>query len=127
MSYNCLNKITLVSDKLDTSYEMDLFINDLREQFSNENATYKNLYILQRGTRGIIFNFCNMWNGGDFKWLEKLLDKYRHCWVKNEWYENNGMSGVWVGSINKYNQKEVKQMSWNDLPQSEKKMYFIDV
>ena len=126
MSYNCVNRITITCDKIEYSYELDYFIDELRRNNPNENGNYKNIYVLDRGTRGLVFNFSNIWNGGDFKWLEQLLEKYRHCWVKNEWSEINGLAGVWVGYINRYNQKEIKQLSWNDLTSQQKKLYFME-
>jgi hypothetical protein len=125
MAFNCLNRITITCDKIEHAHELDKFIDELRYLNNNENQMYKNIYVLERGERGLVFNFSNMWNGGDFKWLDRLLEKYRNCWVKNEWFENNGLAGIWVGYINRYNQKDVKQLSWNDLTPQQKKLYFM--
>jgi hypothetical protein len=54
------------------------------------------------------------WNP-NYEWLESLLDKYPNCWVKNEWSEEGGFAGVWVGYFNNKNEKIVKQMDWDDI------------
>jgi hypothetical protein len=62
-------------------------------------------------------------NQPDFKWLDSLLDKYPNCWVKNEWNEEGGLAGVWVGSVID-NKKIIKEMDWRDLSIEEQHYFF---
>lgn len=45
----------------------------------------------------IRFKLWSRW-APDFDWLASLLTKYPSCWVKNEWSEEGGMAGVWIGT-----------------------------
>lgn len=63
----------------------------------------------------------------DIKWLNGLLDKYPDCWVKNQWDEEGGMAGVWVGFVDESGKKQVQDMCWRDLCIEEKVYFFKDV
>ena len=36
------------------------------------------------------------------------------CWVKNEWYEEGGLAGVWIGS-KKEDKLYIKELQWEDI------------
>ena len=69
----------------------------------------------------------NIWSpwAPDFEWLSNLLTKYPDCWIKNEWDEEGGMAGVWVGFVDKNNSKIIKQMDWVDLCFEERYYWFL--
>lgn len=113
MSLNCVNRITVTCDKIEYAEEMDRIFEELR-LYNNPNEIYKTVYLLERTPKGIIFNFCNIYNG-DFGWLERMIDRYKNVWIKNEWYsEKNKVEGIWIGYTNMYYRKDIKQLSWTD-------------
>ena len=52
------------------------------------------------------------------------LAKEFFSWVKNEWDEEGGMAGVWVGFVGEDNEKQIQEMHWRDLC-IEEKVYFF--
>ncbi len=76
-----------------------------------------------RGERGV--RIC-IWspNEPDFDWLSDLLYKYPDCWIKNEWDEEGGRAGVWVGFVDNNDNKVIKQMEWADLCLEERDYFF---
>jgi hypothetical protein len=78
----------------------------------------------KRGRRGIHFNMVTAWEP-DYEWLEELLDKYPKCWVKNEWWEEGGFAGVWVGCI-RNGEKIIRQMNWVDICIEGTEFLFMD-
>ena len=65
--------------------------------------------VVQRGAKGIKFNQVTI-GAPDFAWLHSLITNYPNCWIKNEWIEEGGMAGVWVGSVN-----GIRSLTWEDL------------
>jgi hypothetical protein len=64
------------------------------------------------------------WNP-DYEWMESLLQKYPNCWVKNEWSEEAGIAGVWVGFVVN-NQPIVRNLAWEDISIEGKHYLFMD-
>ena len=81
---------------------------------------YKNITIQKKCFKGIIFQQLTAWKP-QYEWLESLLTKYPNCWVKNEWNEEGGIAGVWVGSV----KNGIQSMCWEDLS-IEAKYYIFD-
>ena len=122
MPNDCWNNITIICED---SKELDkLFINELtREEdrdYGIEFYYYKNITIQKKCFNGIIFQQLTAWKP-QYEWLESLLTKYPNCWVKNEWNEEGGIAGVWVGSV----KNGIQSISWEDLS-IEAKYYIFD-
>ena len=122
MPNDCWNNITIICED---SKELDkLFINELtREEgrdYGNVFYYYKNITIQKKCFKGIIFQQLTAWKP-QYEWLESLLTKYPNCWVKNEWNEEGGIAGVWVGSV----KNGIQSISWEDLS-IEAKYYIFD-
>ena len=81
------------------------------------------VHIVKLSKRGFLHVKMYSKNQPDFKWLDSLLDKYPNCWVKNEWNEEGGLAGVWVGSVID-NKKIIKEMDWRDLSIEEQHYFF---
>ena len=114
MPNNCWNHLTIISHN--NSHELDTLI-------SNEFTHNENVKIIQKGPNGIRLTLWSAWQP-DFEWFEGLLVKYPSCWIKNEWDEEGGIAGVWVGYMNnknepnepnKPNEPIIKKLEWDDI------------
>jgi hypothetical protein len=91
----------------------------------NKELEYnKHVTMIKRGCLGIIFEIWSPWNP-DYKWLESLLEKYPNCWVKNEWHEEGGLAGVWIGYFDE-NEVVIHNYCWQDLCIEEKYYLFLE-
>jgi len=104
MPNDCWNTITITCYTVE---EMNNFVSN--ELQSQEKKYHPNIVIMKKKEKGIKFSQTTAWNP-DYKWLESLVAKYPGAWIKNEWYEEGGFAGVWVGSV-----KGTKFMEWEDL------------
>ena len=116
MPNDCFNHITITCEDISKIEELNaLIINELQHKSVNEKYVYNDtVNMLTRGHRGIIFDLWTAWNP-NYEWLESLLDKYPNCWIKNEWWEEGGFAGVWIGYVTTSNEKDIKQLTWNDI------------
>ena len=112
MGNDCWNNITLVSH--DNPDELE----KLNNEFNHETKTYK-----FKGKQGIKFS---MWtpHSPDFELLERLYSSYSNCWIKNEWNEEGGLAGVWVGGCIGSKKEEIRQLVWEDLCIEAENAYF---
>ena len=69
--------------------------------------------IFEQGKEGVYMKLWSRWSP-DFDMLEGLLSKYPSCWIKNEWSEEGGKAGVWVGSL-RSGEKQVSRLEWDDM------------
>ena len=115
MPNDCWNRMTITCENREFVDELtNLVLNELKHKEGNKHVYHETVHMIQRGTRGIIFEIWSAWNP-DYEWLESLLDKYPNCWVKNEWNEEGGVAGVWVGFVNNNNEKIIKDLTWDDI------------
>jgi len=136
MPNDCWNRMTITCLEYEYTEELkNLIKNELQyeekendekndEEKDKENKEGQPKYheivrMIRCGRRGIIFEIWSPWNP-DYEWLEGLLDKYPNCWIKDEWSEEGGNAGVWVGynsSNNQNNEKEkmIQSFAWDDL------------
>ena len=116
MPNDCWNHITMT---FKNSEELNLLIeNELKN-----NPTIK---IVEQGKKGIIFKLTSDWRP-DFKWFECLILKYPSSWIKNEWKEEGGQAGVWIGYVDDNNDKIIKEFEWRDLCVEEKYYFFENI
>ena len=88
MPNDCWNRITITCENIEFTEELNnLIINELKHKEDDK-------YV--------------------YEWLDGLLDKYPNCWIKNEWSEEGGFAGVWIGFV-KDNEKIIKQLTWDDI------------
>jgi hypothetical protein len=114
MPNDCYNHVTITCENREFVKELnDLVLNELQHKEDDHYVYHETVDMLKRGTRGIIFRLWSAWNPDD-EWFESLLDKYPHCWVKNEWSEEGGLAGVWVGFVNN-NEKRIQHLTWDDI------------
>lgn len=111
MPNECCNHITITCENIDEI--SNLVKNELQHIELNDFVFNERVHMLKRGKKGIIFEIVTDWNP-DFDWLNSLLSSYPKCWIKNEWNEEGGTAGVWVGFV-KNNEPFVQSMTWEDL------------
>jgi hypothetical protein len=117
MPNDCWNHITITCELEDKTGELQsLFVNELQN-----NTTVE---IIKKAKRGIIFDIWSAWNP-DYEWLESLLYRYPNCWVKNEWNEEAGNAGVWVGYVVD-NKPVVRHLAWEDISVEGNAFLFMD-
>ena len=115
MPNDCWNHMTITCENLEAVGELNnLIFNELKHEEGNKRVYHETVNMIKRGTRGIIFDIWSAWNP-NYEWLESLLDKYPNCWIKNEWSEEGGFAGVWIGCVNKNNEKVIKELQWDDI------------
>jgi len=95
--------MTVTADK-------DVIENFFQEEF--KNIPEWALDIRAHGIEGLIFKLWSRWIP-DFAWLEGLLDKYPNIWIKNEWSEEGGQEGVWIGTNRDgEGKKDIQRLEW---------------
>lgn len=99
MPNDCWNNLTITSENPD----------ELVRLIDNEIIDH----IQKQGSNVIIMRLWSAW-APPFNWLSELIDKYPRCWIKNEWDEESGLAGVWIGFTNNANEKTIKQLTWTE-------------
>jgi hypothetical protein len=104
MPNNCWNYIVFSGDKED----VEAFI--LEEFVGVPNWA---LDIKKRGQEAV---YLKVWSHSmpDFVWLEGLLEKYPSCWIKNNWTEEGGNAGIWIG-MDCSGKKLITRFDWHDM------------
>ncbi len=97
MPNECTNHFVLTCP--DAAEFRELIDQELRDDIS----------VVQRSAKGI--KFKQITDGTpDYTWMHRLITNYPNCWLKNEWIEEGGLAGVWVGSVN-----GIRSLTWEDL------------
>jgi len=104
MPNDCWNHITITASKEQLNAIIDTEFKDAPEWAFKIKA---------RGLGACVFNLWSRWEP-DFKRLEGLIEKYRSCWIKNEWSEEGGEAGVWIGTMRE-GKKEIQEMQWTEM------------
>jgi len=116
MPNDCWNHITITCEREDETGELRrLIMNELQRE---------TVQVVKKGKRGIIFDMWSPWNP-DYEWMETLLYRYPNCWVKNEWSEESGIAGVWVGFVVNH-QPIVRNLAWEDISIEGNAFLFMD-
>jgi len=124
MPNDCWNHMTITCE--DQKQLTTLVTTELQEMSEDGTFVYLDtIEMIKRGINGIIFRQWSPLNP-NYEWLEKMLTKYPECWIKNQWHEEGGMAGVWVGFTNEEGEKIIKQMTWNDLCIEAKHYLFLE-
>jgi len=105
MPNDCWNHLTITASK----EELTQILDDERFKAAPEWA----LKIKDRGVQGVVLNLWSRWQP-DFEWLEGLIEKYKTAWIKNQWNEEGGCAGIWIGSM-RTGEKIIKELDWEDL------------
>ncbi|NBW09179.1 MAG: hypothetical protein EBR82_14265 [Caulobacteraceae bacterium] len=103
MPNDCWNHLTITANVNELTDIMSGF------KFAPEWANK----IFEQGVEGV---YMKLWSRSmpDFEMLEHLITKYPSCWIKNEWSEEGGKAGVWVGTM-RSGEKKVSKLEWDDM------------
>ena len=122
MPNDCNNIITIICQNQD---ELHFFIENELEIIKRHNTEFNEIIkILKQGKCGIVFKLWSAWEP-DYVWLESLLKQYPYFWIKDEWHEEGGLAGVWVGFTKENNEIDIKHLTWRDLS-IEEEYYFLN-
>jgi len=69
--------------------------------------------IQRRGLEAVVMKVWSSWRP-DYDWLESLILKYPTCWIKNEWNEEGGKAGVWIGTT-RDGEFTIRCFEWDDM------------
>ncbi len=103
MPNECRNHLTIVSEDADQINQMYKHEFDVFKYDTSFNV---------KTNKGLMVNLTTAWRPID---LTILLDKYDKCWIKNEWIEEGGTAGVYVGGYLNGSKVETKSLEWIDL------------
>ncbi len=118
MPNDCWNNLTIIGSKEDIARYAAKELKKMDGQTIPEWA----IKVECVGSRGIIYKVWSRWQP-EFHWLEGLLDKYPSLWIKDEWSEEGGYEGVWVGTV-KEGEKVIQRMEWMGLCLEERASFF---
>jgi len=122
MPNDCTNYVTITCKDEEV---LNTLVRENLQFYDGDNYVYKeHVKMIKRGCLGIYFNIWSAWNP-DYKWLESLLEKYPDCWVKNEWQEEGGLAGVWIGYFDE-NEQVIHNYCWRDLCIEERYYLFLE-
>jgi hypothetical protein len=120
----CTNFITITFKDEDTLNE--LVKNELQTYDGNKYVYNEGVNMIKKGCLGIIFEVWSA-NHPPYQWLERFLENYPDCWVKDEWSEEGGVAGIWIGFINiDNNEPFIQDFTWNDLSIEAKHYLFLE-
>ena len=112
MPNDCTNIITITCKNTES---LNRFIETELEVIRLHNDKYNEfIKILQKGKFGVVFRLWTAWNP-DYKWLKHTLELYPEFWIKNEWHEEAGMAGVWVGYTKENDEPVIKSFMYLPL------------
>ena len=58
-------------------------------------------------------------------YFEFFFLKKNGQWVKNEWNEEGGFAGVWIGYVTTDGEKDITHLEWDDLSIEDKHFLFM--
>ena len=122
MPNDCTNIITIICKNQEMLNE---FIEKELEDIKKHNDQYNEVIkILKQGKFGIFFKLWSPWNP-DYDWLKNTLSLHPEFWIKNEWREEAGMAGVWIGYTTDNKEPIIESFTWKDLS-IEEEYYFLN-
>jgi len=126
MPNDCWNLITIICDYPEgQDYINSLIMNKLQEKIGDKYFYYDNIEVITCGKKAIIFKLRST-GLPNYTWYENILTDYPTCWIKNEWWEEGGYAGVWVGHVDSNNKSIIQSLLWPDITIEGRTFLFID-
>lgn len=104
MPNDCWNNLTITANKADINKIVDTEFADVPEWA---------IKVKCRGLEAVIIRLWSRWQP-NYDQLEGLIQTYKSCWIKNEWSEEGGNAGVWIGST-RSGEKVIQQFTWQEM------------
>lgn len=122
MPNDCTNMITIICKNKETLKEfVEIELGDIKK---HNDQYFEFIKIIKKGKFGVVFRLWSAWNP-DYEWLQNILALHPDFWIKNEWHEEGGMAGVWVGYTEENDEPVIEKFTWKDLS-IEEQYYFLD-
>lgn len=122
MPNDCTNMITIICKNKETLKEfVEIELGDIKK---HNDQYFEFIKIIKKGKFGVVFRLWSAWNP-DYEWLQNILGLHPEFWIKNEWHEEGGMAGVWVGYTEENDEPVIEKFTWKDLS-IEEQYYFLD-
>ena len=118
---SCTNVLTIICE--DKPNVIDSIIND---EFSTDSLPVKSYIVKIVGKYGFVVEMNTNWRP-DTEWLNYLVKKYPLIWIKNEWYEESGMAGIYVNGYLDGSVVEPIDICWKELSKECKANILINV
>jgi len=115
MPNDCWSQITITCQ--DNIYIKKFIEEELKDKEQHINW-------IKKGKNGIKFDLWSPWIPY-FDWFENILEEYPYFWIKNEWKEEGGQAGIWIGFYENL-KKTIKKMEWRDLSLEESYYLFVN-
>jgi hypothetical protein len=82
--------------------------------FKKATSSYSETQIEKKGEKGIILHFTTAWRP-PYDAFQDLIEKKRDVWLKCDWQEEGGLSGVFVGHWDaEAGTTNIKELHWDD-------------
>jgi hypothetical protein len=104
MPNDCWNTLTITGNKADINKIADEEFKALPEWA---------FQITKRGLEAVKIRLWSPWHP-EYDRLEGLIQKYKSCWIKNQWIEEGGSAGVWIGS-GRSGERVIQKIVWEDM------------
>lgn len=115
MSTDCWNTYTVIGNPGDVYSLYEEGLQGLRQ--TNPivmNEDIDQIRILQRRERGVRFVYKSQWNPNT-PWMEHMLERYPSLWMKNEWSDEGGRSGIIIGGVLYGRHYPLQEFRWDDV------------
>jgi hypothetical protein len=106
---SCTNVLTIICEDKPTMID-----SIIKDEFSTDSLPVKSYKVKTRGHHGFVVEMNTNWRP-DTEWLNYLVKKYPLVWVKNEWYEESGMAGIYVNGYLDGSVVEPIDIYWKEL------------
>jgi len=117
MPNDCWNTLTFISEnnpnELARLYDTEIHCSNIPDEW---------VKIQNKHDNAINLTLRSNWEP-DLEWLVSMLTKYPNCWIKNDWYEEGGTSGIFVGGFLNGKQQKTIIQQWEELPIEGKVLY----
>ena len=122
MPNDCTNRVTIYADEVTIAFikEAEHRLEALIHGVTIDEVRVYNYSLLSAGKEAILFKITSAWDPiNDF--LNVLRQEYPVLFIKNEWYVEDGIAGVWVFDRN---EPIPKTLTWDEGCLEEKAHFF---
>jgi len=117
---DCWSNIIIISneDELITLIQNELMYLNIK----NKLLFHDHIKVLKKADKAIKIKVLTS-SKPNFQWMSNMIHRYKSCWIKNNWYDEGGLAGVWIGNMTEKG-PNIIDYQWCDLSIDEEKSYF---